>query len=90
MDSLTPSRSEVDVAFHLPLADATAPGRLRVHHFRGGQPYWAVEVSDLIRGASQTKWSHASGSQPEERVEVWGLTGWYLYLFMKSLKVYEL
>ncbi|KAH9995593.1 NUDIX hydrolase domain-like protein [Russula vinacea] len=74
MNSLTLSQSEVAVAFHLPLAVAATPARLKLDHFRGGQAYWAVE---------------ASGDGPEERVEVWGLTGWYLSLFMRALKIYE-
>jgi len=89
MDSLTPSQSEVATIFHLPLAVAVTPARLRVHHLRGGEPYWAVEVSDLIKGAQQTELRRASGGGSEERVEVWGLTGWYLFLFMKALKLYE-
>jgi hypothetical protein len=89
MDSLTLSQLEVAVAFHLPLAVAATPARLQVHHFRGGQPYWAVEVSDLIKGDPQIQSSHARGDGPKERVEVWGLTGWYLFLFMKALKIYE-
>lgn len=89
MDSLTPSQSEVAAIFHLPLAAAATPARLQVHHFRGKEPYWAVEVSDLIKGAPQTELDRASGDGSEERVEVWGLTGWYLFLFMKALKLYD-
>ncbi|KAF8479773.1 NUDIX hydrolase domain-like protein [Russula ochroleuca] len=89
MDSLTPSQSEVAAAFHLPLAVAATPARLKVDHFRGGQAYWAVDVSDLIKGAPQIQPSHTSGKGPKERVEVWGITGWYLFLFMKALKIYE-
>lgn len=88
MNSLALSQSEVAAAFHLPLAVAAAPARLHVHHFRNGQPYWAVEVSDLVEGAPQVQSSHASG-KPKERLEVWGLTGWYLFQFMKALKIYE-
>jgi hypothetical protein len=89
MDSLTPSQSEVAAIFHLPLAAAATPARLRVHQFRGGEPYWAVEVSDLIKGAPRTELGRASGDRSKERVEVWGLTGWYLFLLMKALKLYE-
>ena len=89
MDSLTPSQSEVAAAFHLPLALAATPTRLQVHHFRGEQPYWAVEVSDLIKSAIQIQSSHPNGDGAKEKVEVWGLTGWYLYQFMKALKIYE-
>lgn len=89
MDSLTPSQLEVAAAFHLPLALAASPTRLHVHHFRDGQPYWAVEVSDLIKSAIQIQSSHPNGDEPKEKVEVWGLTGWYLFQFMKVLKIYE-
>jgi len=89
MDWLTPSQSEVATIFHLSLAAAATPARLQVHHFRGKEPYWAVEVSDLIKGTPQTEWGRASGDGSEERVEVWGLTGWYLFLFMKALKLYD-
>jgi len=90
MDSLAVSQAEVAAAFHLPLAVAAAPARLQVYHFRGGRPYWAVEVSDLIKDASQTELSRASGGEPKEKVvEVWGLTGWYLFQFMKALRIYE-
>ncbi len=89
MGSLAPSQLEVAAAFHLPLAFAATPTRLQVHHFRGGQPYWTVEVSDLIKGAIQIQSSHCNGDGPKEKVEVWGLTGWYLFQFMKALKIYE-
>jgi len=88
MDSLALSQVEVAAAFHLPLAIATAPARLKMHHFRGGRPYWAVEVSDLIKDVPQL--SRASGDGPKAKVvEVWGLTGWYLFQLMKALKIYE-
>jgi nudix motif 8 len=89
MNSLTPSQLEVAAIFHLPLAAAATPARLQVHHFRGGQPYWAVEVADLIEGALRTELSHAGGDGSKERLEVWGLTGWYLFVLMKALKLYE-
>jgi hypothetical protein len=89
MDSLTPSQLEVAATFHLPLALAATPTRLQVHCFRGAQPYWVVEVSDLIKSAIQIPSSHPDGVGPKEKVEVWGLTGWYLFQFMKALKIYE-
>ncbi|KAI9511597.1 NUDIX hydrolase domain-like protein [Russula earlei] len=87
MDSLTLSQFEVAVAFHLPFPIAAAPTRLQVHHFRGMRPYWAVEVSDLIKDP-QTQFSRVTGDG-KGKVEVWGLTGWYLFQFMKVLKIYE-
>jgi hypothetical protein len=89
MDSLVLSRLEVAAAFHLPLAAAAAPARLQVDYFRGGDPYYTIEVSDLIQGAPQTELSRTRGHGPAERVEVWGLTGFYLFLLMKTLGIYE-
>ncbi len=84
MESFTPSQLEVAAAFHPPLGLAASPTRLQVHHLRGGQLYWALEVSDLIRSTIEIQSSRPSGNKPKERVEVWGLTGWYLFL-----KIYE-
>ena len=88
MNSLALSPLEVAAIFYLPLAAAATPARLQVHHFRGGQPYWAVEVSDLIKGAPKTELNRANGVGPD-KLEVWGITGWYLFLLMKALKLYE-
>jgi hypothetical protein len=66
MDSLTPSQLEVAAAFHLPLALAATPTRLQVHHFRGGQPYWAVEVSDLIKVPFKCNRAIQMGTDPRE------------------------
>jgi len=89
MDSLVLSPLEVAAAFHLPLAAAAAPARLQVDYFRKGRPYYAIEVSDLIQDASKTKLSRTGGHGPAERVEVWGLTGLYLFLLMKALRIYQ-
>ena len=49
LSTLRVSSPEVAHAFHLPFTAMTAPSRLRAHLFRGGQPYWAVGVADLVR-----------------------------------------
>lgn len=72
MDSLTLSQLEVVDAFHPPLALAATPTRLQVHQFRAAQPYWVVEVSDLIKSAIQIQSSHLNGDGSKEKVEVWG------------------
>ncbi|KAI0272469.1 NUDIX hydrolase domain-like protein [Gloeopeniophorella convolvens] len=89
MNSLVLSQMEVAATFHLPLAAAVAPSRLRAHQFRGGQPYWAVEVSDLIQGEPRVEPSRVDGSGRGERLEVWGLTGWYNFLLMRALGIYQ-
>lgn len=109
------SKSEVDTVFHLPFSALTAPSRLRSSLFRGHRPYWAVNVTDLVReqrGDNQREdfdrdnalqmlahLEKGSGSPIEDddeigsgksgRLEVWGLTGWYLSLLMRTLRVYE-
>ncbi|KAH9072123.1 NUDIX hydrolase domain-like protein [Lactarius deliciosus] len=89
MESLVLSQAEVATAFHLPLAAAVSPARLRPHQFRGGEPYWAIDVSDLVQSVSQTELSRLDGDEPGEGLHVWGLTGWYLFVFMKALKIYQ-
>lgn len=83
------SQVEVATAFHLPFAAAVSPVRLRLDYFRGEEPYWAIDVSDLVKGAPQTKLSRLDGDEQGECLEVWGITGWYLFLLMKALKIYQ-
>ncbi|KAI0295960.1 NUDIX hydrolase domain-like protein [Russula brevipes] len=73
MDSLAPSPLEVAAAFHMPLVTAATPARLQVNRFRGVFP----------------ELSRASGDEGKDSKKIWGLTGWYLFLFMKALKIYE-
>jgi hypothetical protein len=81
--------------FHLPLASLSSPTRLRPYKFRGGVPYWAVDVSDLVgKGEGQVEWAKFTGQDEvgggqDGRLEVWGLTGWYLTTLMKVLEVYQ-
>jgi hypothetical protein len=87
--------TEVDTAFHLPLAALVEPSRRRLDAFRGGQPCWAIAVADLLRSSKMeraiTTSDHAvnNNGEKEEGLEVWGLTGWYLSLLMRLLKMYE-
>ena len=87
LSSLTLSQVEVAAAFHLPLNRFTDPRFLREHRFSGLIPYWACDVTDLV--APGIEWSDAGGDSGDEvgggfggRLEIWGLTGWYLNLFM--------
>ncbi|KDQ61570.1 hypothetical protein JAAARDRAFT_31027 [Jaapia argillacea MUCL 33604] len=96
MSSLTPSQSEVAHIFHLPFSELVNPLRLRPHLFRSDiqRPYWAITVSDMIEGGS-AEWSNDEdqmdeiGGGRDGRLEVWGLTGWYVNLVMNALKVYQ-
>lgn len=98
------SISEVAAVFHIPLTALTEPRRLRLYLFRGKRPYWSVDVTDLVRpveGFSEadgttsvnavygkTQYDEV-GSGKEGRVEIWGLTGWYLSLLLQRLQVYQ-
>ena len=89
MESLVLSQTEVATAFHLPFAAAVSPARLQLHYFRGEEPYWAIDVSDLVQTVPQTEWSRLDGDKQDVCLHVWGLTGWYLFSFMKALKIYQ-
>jgi len=90
MESLILSQAEVATAFHLPFAAAVSPTRLRLDYFRGEEPYWAIDVSDLVQSVPQTKLSRLDGGDEQgECLHVWGITGWYLFSFMKALKIYQ-
>ncbi|KIY52924.1 hypothetical protein FISHEDRAFT_28428, partial [Fistulina hepatica ATCC 64428] len=71
------SRKEVDSVFHMPLNILTQRRRIGQHRFREGRPYWTIDVSDLVVGGT--------GDTPHSRLEIWGLTGWYLTLLMRIL-----
>lgn len=99
------SQSEVAAAFHLPLTALTAPSRMRSYLFRGERLYTAIDVTDLVRlgvgeQAGLTAVSNEErvedgkkmdvvGHAHEGRMEVWGLTGWYLSSLMRILQVYQ-
>jgi nudix motif 8 len=86
---------EVEAVFHLPLSTIVDPTRQRLAMFREGKPYWAISVADLLRddkhSINERKDDHipdvVDNSKLEDGLEVWGLTGWYLSLFMKVLKI---
>ncbi|KAF9642681.1 hypothetical protein BDM02DRAFT_1974827 [Thelephora ganbajun] len=88
LSSLTLSQVEVAAVFHLPLNRLTDSRYLREHQFRGSTSYWACDATDLV--APGIEWSNACANLEDEvgvgfdgRLEIWGLTGWYLNLFMK-------
>ncbi|KAJ6504884.1 NUDIX hydrolase domain-like protein [Mycena vitilis] len=90
------SKDEVAAVFHLPLTALAS--RSRPYLFRDQRPYWAVDVSDLVCGDDGLPFTSGSveqsledevGGGREGRLEVWGLTGWYLNLLATKLTACE-
>ncbi|KAI0031270.1 NUDIX hydrolase domain-like protein, partial [Vararia minispora EC-137] len=77
--SLALSTQEVAHVFHLPLCATCDYSRLRNDNFRGRSVYWAIDVTDLVPGVSGTP------DVGHRQLEIWGLTGWYLSLFLRTL-----
>lgn len=93
------SQPEVDAIFHLPFSALTSPSRLRSSTFRGNRPYWAVGVADLVSerplpaprlNESELVDDSEIGVGKYGSLEVWGLTGWYVYQLMKKLQLYQM
>ncbi|KAF7309648.1 putative Nudix hydrolase NudL [Mycena indigotica] len=86
------SKDEVELVFHLPLTELINPTRLRAYLFRNERPYSAIDVSDLVppnsglTSVSTEPPQGEIGPGTEGRIEVWGLTGWYLSLLSSTLK----
>lgn len=91
LSSLVLSQPEVANAFHLPMSRLISPTHVRPHQFRGGTPYYTCDVSDLVN----TEWVNDEAQRDEigggrdGRLEVWGLTGWYMTLLMKALGLHS-
>ena len=92
MDTLRSQASPTEVAttIHLPLKFFASPTRIRSSKYRAEEPYWVVDVTDLVHtGDANTSEDEIEiGSGVNGRIEVWGLTGWYLSTLMKLLQVY--
>ncbi|KAI6001072.1 NUDIX hydrolase domain-like protein [Pisolithus orientalis] len=90
IDSLILSQAEVAAVFHLPLSAFTSQTRLQPGLYRSSRPYWTIDVSDLVPQRIRIR-SDANHDLVEqignEKLEVWGLTGWYLSLVMKALGI---
>lgn len=95
------SQPEVDAIFHLPFSALASPSRLRSSTFRGNRPYWAVGVADLVseRPLEPTPILNSESELVDDseigvgkygNLEVWGLTGWYVYQLMKKLQLYQM
>lgn len=93
---LTTNPSEVALLFHLTLEELTDEKRLYEHNFRGRPPYWCVNVSDKV---AEEHWTtprrlptETSGGEYTidrgERLEIWGLTAYYLNLFMRGVNLW--
>ena len=103
LSTLRLSPAEVAHAFHLPISALISPPRLHSYLFRGARPYFAVSVADLVAGPnavhsgteSAPHWFNDPqqrdeiGGGREGRLEVWGLTGWYLSELMRRLSLYS-
>ena len=93
LSSLIANPAEVALLFHLTLEELVDERRLHQHHFRGRPPYWCVDVSDKV---SEQYWTtprilptEASNAEDAvdrgKRLEIWGLTAYYLNLFMRTV-----
>lgn len=92
--SLTLSPLEVIHAFSQPFSRLIDQSNIRPHAFRGSAPYYAVDVTEEaeaanIEWAPTTDIDEVGDSDRPGRLEIWGLTGWYLNLLMKRLGLYE-
>jgi hypothetical protein len=101
MTTLKLNAAEVAQAFYLTLEELADQRRLRHHQFRGGSAYWTINVSDKVDPAYWTSPLYLPGEQPhgqtgeladtggrQAKLEIWGLTGWYLNLFMRVMKLW--
>ena len=95
MDTLRSQVSPVEVAttIHLPLKFFAFPTLIRTSIYRAQKPYWVIDVTDLVQSvlaedATITEEESETGSRIDGRIEVWGLTGWYISMLMKVLQVY--
>lgn len=104
LSNLKLSPREVAHAFHFPLSAVLSTPRLHHYLFRGQRPYYAVDVSDIVSSQKTGEIVHSDGQAPwasdpeqrdeigggrEGRLEVWGLTGWYLNVFLRTLGIYD-
>ena len=102
MSSLCASEPEVAHVFHLPLSRLVDPSKLRKHMFRGLHPYWAINVTDVVEGTKSedtlgkegVRWARETGIDEMGggvggKLEVWGLTGWYVNVLLRALRILE-
>src|SRR5258708_23359316 len=99
LSSLSPNPSEVQQVIHLPLSFLLFPSRLRSHNLPARPPYWAIDVTDLIRPDLRDCLPKAPGfpddgdeagpgdSSAAPKIVVWGLTAHYMNELMQRLKM---
>lgn len=90
IDTLVVNKAEVAQMFHITLEELLDEKRLYQHRFRNGIPYWTVNVSDKV---SQEYWTSPRllPGETEDRgprLEIWGITGWYLSLFLRRMRLW--
>jgi len=94
MDTLRSQASPTEVAttIHLPLKYFASPTRIRLSKYRAQEPYWVIDVTDLVHTGDAVTTNTSEEIEIRTgvngRIEVWGLTGWYLSTLMKVLHVY--
>lgn len=101
MTTLKLNTTEVAQVFYLTFEELADERRLRNHQFRGRPAYWTINVSDKVDPVYWTSPLHLPGEQPlgqtgeftvagerQAKLEIWGLTGWYLNLFMRVVKLW--
>ena len=70
--------------------------------FRGLHPYWAINVTDVVEstksedslGNGGVNWKGETGIDEVGggvggKLEVWGLTGWYVNVLLRALRILE-
>lgn len=91
LSSLVLSQREVANTFHLPLSRLVSPSHLIPHEFQGEVSYYACDATDLVH--KDVEWVNDEAQRDEigggrnGKLEVWGLTGWYLNLLMKAFNL---
>jgi len=60
MNALIPSPPEVLHIFHQPFSSLINPSQLREHSFRGGEPYYAIDVTSEVQNLD-IAWSASTG-----------------------------
>ncbi|KAF8327222.1 NUDIX hydrolase domain-like protein [Cantharellus anzutake] len=97
INSLRPNPSEVQQVFQFPLSYLLSPLRLRPHNLLMRSSYWAIDVTDFIKPELRGLLPNVPCSPNDgdeagrivdpavPKIEVWGLTGHYMNVFMRRL-----
>ena len=101
MSGLNLNTAEVAQVFYLTFEELADERRLRHHQFRGRPAYYTINVSDKVDPVYWTTPLYLPGELPHKqtgeyavaderqaKLEIWGLTGWYLNLFMRIVKLW--